>query len=199
MGANTYLTERERHILENAKVGIAGAGGLGSNVAMLLVRAGMKKLVIADFDVVNESNLNRQFFFRRQLGEKKIAALAENLRMIEPDLDLSLHDVRLTPENTDFVFAGCNVVVEAFDSAEAKAMLLHSLLPTGKPIVSATGLAGWGRSNDIRVRKVGRNLILVGDQMRDVRDGFAPVGVRVGIAAAMQANSVVSLLLGEDP
>ena len=199
MGANTYLTERERHILENAKVGIAGAGGLGSNVAMLLVRAGMKKLVIADFDVVNESNLNRQFFFRRQLGEKKIAALAENLRMIEPDLDLSLHDVRLTPENTDFVFAGCNVVVEAFDSAEAKAMLLHSLLPTGKPIVSATGLAGWGRSNDIRVRKVGRNLILVGDQTRDVRDGFAPVGVRVGIAAAMQANSVVSLLLGEDP
>ena len=194
MGANT-----ERHILENAKVGIAGAGGLGSNVAMLLVRAGMKKLVVADFDVVNESNLNRQFFFRRQLGEKKIAALAENLRMIEPDLDLSLHDVRLTPENTDFVFAGCNVVVEAFDSAEAKAMLLHSLLPTGKPIVSATGLAGWGRSNDIRVRKVGRNLILVGDQMRDVRDGFAPVGVRVGIAAAMQANSVVSLLLGEDP
>ena len=199
MGANTYLTERERHILENAKVGIAGAGGLGSNVAMLLVRAGMKKLVVADFDVVNESNLNRQFFFRRQLGEKKIAALAENLRMIEPNLDLSLHDVRLTPENTDFVFAGCNVVVEAFDSAEAKAMLLHSLLPTGKPIVSATGLAGWGRSNDIRVRKVGRNLILVGDQMRDVRDGFAPVGVRVGIAAAMQANSVVSLLLGEDP
>ena len=199
MGANTYLTERERHILENPKVGIAGAGGLGSNVAMLLVRAGMKKLVIADFDIVNESNLNRQFFFRRQLGEKKIAALAENLRMIESDLDLSLHDVRLTPENADFVFAGCNVVVEAFDSAEAKAMLLHSLLPTGKPIVSATGLAGWGRSNDIRVRKVGRNLILVGDQMRDVRDGFAPVGVRVGIAAAMQANSVVSLLLGEDP
>ena len=199
MGANTYLTERERHILENAKVGIAGAGGLGSNVAMLLVRAGMKKLVIADFDIVNESNLNRQFFFRRQLGEKKIAALAENLRMIESDLDLSLHDVRLTPENADFVFAGCNVVVEAFDSAEAKAMLLHSLLPTGKPIVSATGLAGWGRSNDIRVRKVGRNLILVGDQTRDVRDGFASVGVRVGIAAAMQANSVVSLLLGEDP
>ena len=79
MGANTYLTERERGILENAKVGIAGAGGLGSNVAMLLVRAGMKKLVIADFDIVNESNLNRQFFFRHQLGEKKIDALAARL------------------------------------------------------------------------------------------------------------------------
>ena len=110
MGANTYLTERERRILENAKVGIAGAGGLGSNVAMLLVRAGMKKLVIADFDTVNESNLNRQFFFRRQLGEKKIDALAANLREIEPDLALELHDVRLTPDNADLVFAGCQIV-----------------------------------------------------------------------------------------
>ena len=198
MGANTYLTERERRILESAKVGIAGAGGLGSNVAMLLVRAGMKKLVIADFDTVNESNLNRQFFFRYQLGEKKIGALAANLHLIEPNLTLELHDVRLTSDNADFVFSGCQIVVEAFDSAEAKAMLLQSLLPLGKPIVSAMGLAGWGRSNDICTRSVGRNLILVGDQTRDVRDGFAPVGVRVAIAAAMQANSVVSLLLGEE-
>ena len=197
MGANTYLTERERSILENAKIGIAGAGGLGSNVAMLLVRAGMKKLVIADFDTVNESNLNRQFFFRHQLGEKKVDALADNLHLIEPSLTLELHDVRLTSENASHIFTDCQVIVEAFDSADAKSMLLQALLPTGKPIVSAIGLAGWGRSNDIRTRRVGRNLILVGDQTRDVRDGFAPVGVRVGIAAAMQANSVVSLLLGE--
>ncbi len=199
MSANTYLTERERITLENAKVGIAGAGGLGSNVAMLLVRAGMKKLVIADFDTVNESNLNRQFFFRHQLGEKKIDALAANLHLIEPSLTLELHDTRLSPENADWVFSGCQIIVEALDSAEGKAMLLRALLPTDKPIVSAIGLAGWGRSNDIRMRKVGRNLILVGDQTRDVRDGFAPVGVRVTIAAAMQANSVVSLLLGEEP
>ena len=198
MSANTYLTERERHILENAKVGIAGAGGLGSNVAMLLVRAGMKKLVIADFDTVNESNLNRQFFFRHQLGKKKIDALAANLHLIEPELALELHDVRLTRDNADFVFAGCQIIVEAFDSAEAKKMLLHSLLPTGKPIVSAIGLAGWGRSNDIRTRRVGRNLILVGDQTRDVRDGFAPVGVRVTIAAAHEANTVCAFLLGEE-
>lgn len=198
MSANTYLTERERRILESAKAGIAGAGGLGSNVAMLLVRAGMKKLVIADFDAVNESNLNRQFFFRHQLGKKKVDALAENLRLIEPDLDLSLHDVRLAPGNIDHIFAGCQIIVEAFDSADAKSMLLQSLLPLGKPIVSAMGLAGWGRSNDIRTRRVGCNLIIVGDHTRDVRAGFAPVGVRVSIAAAMQANSVVSLLLGEE-
>ena len=125
-------------------------------------------------------------------------ALAENLRLIEPELDLALHDTRVAPDNIDYVFSGCQIIVEAFDSAEAKSMLLHALLPLGKPIVSAIGLAGWGRSNDIRTRRVGRNLILVGDQTRDVRDGFAPVGVRVAIAAAHEANAVTSILLGEE-
>jgi sulfur carrier protein ThiS adenylyltransferase len=198
MGANSYLTERERGILESAKIGIAGAGGLGSNVAMLLVRAGLRKFVIADFDEVNESNLNRQFFFRSQIGAKKVVALADNLRLIEPDLELELHEAKLTDENVAETFAGCDVVVEAFDTAESKTMIFNALLPSGRPLVAATGLAGWGRSNEIRTRKVGRNLVLVGDQSRDVRDGFAPVGVRVGIAAAHQANAVCALLLGEE-
>jgi len=198
MGVNTYLTDRERRILESARVGIAGAGGLGSNVAMLLVRAGIRKFVIADFDEVNESNLNRQFFFRGQIGEKKVDALARNLRLVEPDLELELHDVRLTSENVAKVFAGCDVVVEAFDTAESKTMLLNELLPLGRPLVAATGLAGWGRSNEIKTHRVGRHLVLVGDQARDVRDGFAPVGVRVMIAAAHQANAVCALLLGEE-
>ncbi len=198
MGANTYLTDRERGILESARVGIAGAGGLGSNVAMLLVRAGIRKFVIADFDEVNESNLNRQFFFRGQIGEKKVDALARNLRLVEPDLELELHDARLTGENVAEVFAGCDIVVEAFDAAESKAMLFNALLPSGRPVVAAMGLAGWGRSNEIRTRRVGRNLVLVGDQVRDVRDGIAPVGVRVMIAAAHQANAVCALLLEEE-
>ena len=199
MAANTYLTEHERNVLENATVGIAGAGGLGSNCAMHLVRAGLKRLVIADFDVVGESNLNRQFFFRDQLGRKKVEALAENLRRIEPDIDLSLHDVRLTADNADWTFAGCQVIVEAFDSAEAKSMLLHAVLPLGKPIVAASGLAGWGRSGSIVQRRIGRNLFLIGDTASDIRSGLAPVSPRVGIAAAMQANAVVAILLGEEP
>lgn len=198
MGANTYLTERERGILESVIVGIAGAGGLGSNVAMLLVRAGIRKFVIADFDTVNASNLNRQFFFRSQIGEKKVDALAHNLRLIEPDLELELHDVRLTGESVAGVFAGCDIVVEAFDSADSKKMLLDALLPLGRPVVAATGLAGWGRSNEIRTCKVGRNLVLVGDQSSDVNDGLAPQGARVAIAAAHEANAVVSFLLGEE-
>ena len=198
MSVNTYLNERERRILESAVVGIAGAGGLGSNCAMHLVRAGVKKLVIADFDVVGESNLNRQFFFRDQLGRKKVDALAENLRRIEPDLSLDLRDVRLAPDNIDWTFSGCSVIVEAFDSADAKSMLLHALLPLGKPIVSASGIAGWGRSLAIGQRRIGKNLILIGDTSSDIRSGLAPVSPRVGIAAAMEANAVVSLLLGEE-
>ncbi|MBQ3747569.1 MAG: sulfur carrier protein ThiS adenylyltransferase ThiF [Kiritimatiellae bacterium] len=198
MGANTYLTERERRILENAKVGIAGAGGLGSNCAMHLVRAGVKKLVIADFDVVSESNLNRQFFFRDQLGRKKVDALAENLRRIEPGLELDISDVRLAPDNIDWTFSGCSVIVEAFDSAEAKSMLLKAVLPLGKPVVAASGLAGWGRSAAIRQRRIGKNLILIGDTESDIHNGLAPVSPRVGIAAAMEANAVVALLIGEE-
>ena len=96
MSANPYLTSDERAILEKARIGIAGAGGLGSNCAMHLVRAGVRHLVVVDFDVVNESNLNRQFFFRDQLGQKKVAALKDNLLRIAPELDLQALDVRLS-------------------------------------------------------------------------------------------------------
>ncbi|MBQ9430399.1 MAG: sulfur carrier protein ThiS adenylyltransferase ThiF [Kiritimatiellae bacterium] len=196
MSVNTYLSDEERLIFESATIGIAGAGGLGSNCAMHLVRAGLKRLVIADFDEVSESNLNRQFFFRDQIGRKKVDALAENLRRIEPDLDLALHDIRLTSENAGPAFEECQVIVEALDSAEAKSMLLGALLPMDKPIISASGLAGWGRSCEIGQRRIGRNLILIGDTTSDIRSGLAPVSPRVGIAAAMEANAVVALLLG---
>ena len=174
MSANTYLNDKERQILESATVGIAGAGGLGSNCAAHLVRAGLKRLVIADFDVVSESNLNRQFFFRDQLGRKKVDALSENLRRIEPDLDLVLHDVRLTPANAQPAFGNCQIIVEALDSA------------------------GWGRSRTIEQRRVGKNLILIGDTASDIRNGLAPVSPRVGIAAAMEANAVAALLLNKE-
>ena len=95
MAANTYLTSEERTLLESARVGIAGAGGLGSNCAMHLVRSGVKHITIVDFDVVNESNLNRQFFFRDQIGQKKVEAIKENLLRIEPDADIRAVDMRL--------------------------------------------------------------------------------------------------------
>ena len=194
MSANAYLSAGEQTRLERALVGIAGSGGLGSNVAAHLVRAGVRRFVIADFDVVSASNLNRQFFFRDQVGRRKTSALAENLRRIEPDLDLTLHDARLDASNLRPIFGMCDVVVEAFDNVASKSALLSSLRDS--PVVSASGLAGWGRSNEMKVRRVGRNLVLVGDCASDIRSGLAPQSARVGIAAAMQANAVLALLLG---
>ncbi len=199
MAANPYLTPEERAALESARVGIAGAGGLGSNCAMHLVRAGVKHLTVVDFDVVNESNLNRQFFFRDQLGQKKVDALKENLLRIEPDADIRAVDMKLDASSTRSVFADCAIVVEAFDVVDAKAMILAALVGSGKKLVTASGLAGWGRSNAIRLRKMGADLIAVGDGETSVGKGVAPVSPRVGIAAAMEANSVVAILLGAEP
>ena len=194
MSVNTYLATEEQVRLERAVVGIAGAGGLGSNVAAHLVRAGVRRLVLADFDVVSPSNLNRQFFFRDQIGRRKVDALAENLRRIDPDLELTLHDVRLDAANLPSLFGACDVVVEAFDNVESKSALLSAL--RDRPVVSASGLAGWGRSNAMKVRRLGKDLVLVGDCASDIRAGLAPQSARVGIAAAMQANAVLALLLG---
>ncbi|MBR0193477.1 MAG: sulfur carrier protein ThiS adenylyltransferase ThiF, partial [Thermoguttaceae bacterium] len=157
------MNDAQRAILERAKIGVAGLGGLGSNVLSHLVRAGIRRFVSADFDVVSASNLNRQFFFADQVGQKKTVALAENLCRIDPELELDFRDLRLTEENTQDLFADCDVVVEAFDKADAKTMLIGALADSGIPVVAASGLAGFGKSNDIRVRKAGKNLYLVGD------------------------------------
>lgn len=196
MGVNPYLSENERAILESARVGVAGLGGLGSNVLCHLARAGVRRFVAADFDVVAASNLNRQFYFADQIGMKKAEALAANLRRIDPGLELDFRDLRLTAENLPGFFAGCDVVVEAFDQAEAKTMLIAAMAKTGVPVVAASGLAGFGESNAIRLRQVSDKLYLVGDLARGVGAGLAPASPRVGIAAAMEANAVVAILLG---
>ena len=197
MAANTYLTPEERAALESVRVGIAGAGGLGSNCAMHLVRSGVKHITIADFDVVNESNRNRQFFFRDQIGQKKVEAIKANLLRIEPDADIRAVDIRLDASSAREVFADCGIVVEAFDAVDAKVMLVSAFASSGKKLVTASGLAGWGRSNAMRVRKMG-SIVAIGDGETSVGDGAAPVSPRVGIAAAMEANAVVAMLLGKE-
>lgn len=199
MAANTYLAPEERAALESVRVGIAGAGGLGSNCAMHLVRSGVKHITIVDFDVVNESNLNRQFFFRDQIGQKKVEAIKANLLRIEPDADIRIVDIRLDASSAREIFADCGIVVEAFDAVDAKVMLVSAFASSGKKLVTASGLAGWGRSNAIRLRKMGSSVVAIGDGETSVGDGAAPVSPRVGIAAAMEANAVVSLLLGCEP
>ena len=197
MPANPLPTPPERAVLARARVGIAGAGGLGSNCAMHLVRAGVRHLVVADFDVGGESNLNRQFFFRDQIGMKKVEALKANLLRIDPEADVQTADVRLDAASARALFAGCDIVVEALDAVAAKAMLLGALMPAGMRLVAASGLAGWGRTNEMRLRRMGARVVVVGDGATSVEDaGMPPLSPRVGIAAAMEANAVVAWLLG---
>lgn len=195
MSANLFLKAPERKILETATVGIAGAGGIGSNCAMHLVRAGVRRFVLADFDVVSASNLNRQFFFRDQIGRKKVEALAENLQRIEPGLDMELQAVRLDPSNLARIFGSCDIVAEAFDHADEKAMLLSVLRPCKIPIVAVSGIAGFGHSAEIGIHVLDSQLIFIGDGTRGVDAEQSPASPRVGIAAAMQANTIIAKLL----
>ena len=196
MEVNPYLTAAQRTILEKAKIGVAGLGGLGSNVLAHLVRSGIRRFVAADFDTVSASNLNRQFYFADQIGRKKTEALAENLHRISRGLILDFHDLRLTGDNTRDFFSGCDIVVEAFDNADAKTMLIGALANSGIPVVAASGLAGFGKSNDIQIRKAGADLYLVGDLVSGISAKLSPFSPRVGIAAAMEANTVIAILLG---
>lgn len=186
--------------LKRASVGIAGVGGLGSAVAVALARIGVGRLVIADFDVVEPSNLNRQQYFIDQIGSYKVDALTENLRRINPYVTVETHCVLLGPNNIPDIFSGCSLVVEAFDRADMKAMLVNTVLEAMPQvtIIAASGLAGYGSNNSIATRKVTKRLYLVGDSVSEAAPGNGLMAPRVGIAASHQANQVVRILLGEE-
>ncbi len=182
--------------IKEATVGIAGLGGLGSAVAVALARLGVGRLILADFDIVEPSNLNRQQYFIDQLGLTKAEALEANLKRINPYVEYEAHCVRLTPENIPTLFAEADVLVEAFDRADQKSMLLQSFKE--KPIVAASGLAGFGSGETMGVRKMGERIHIVGDLETGAAPGCGLMAPRVGIAAHMQANVVLRLLLGEN-
>ena len=186
--------------LKEAVVGIAGAGGLGSAIAVALARVGVGRLIIADFDVVEPSNLNRQQYFIDQIGQLKTEALAANLARINPYISVESHPVLLTADNTPAIFAPCGVVVEAFDRADQKALLVETVLERlpAATVVAASGLAGYGPNNSITTRKISSRLYLVGDGTSEARPGSGLMAPRVGIAASHQANQVVRCILGED-
>ena len=183
-------------ILRRAVVGIAGCGGIGSNAAVSLVRAGVGGLVLVDHDRVEASNLNRQHFFGEDVGRPKVEALADRLRSIAPDVRLSLHDTELVPAAVPKLFADADLLVEAFDRAEAKRWLIEAWCTAfpGRHIVVGSGLAGLGATGALRVRSAGR-IHVCGDEESDMSLGLcAP---RVAIVANMQANVAVEILVGE--
>jgi len=188
--------EEIKKILQHKIVGIAGAGGLGSNCAVALARVGTGTLIIADFDVVSESNLNRQYFFYDQIGKPKADALKENIQRINPSVKVIPHNICLTKENIPALFRDCDVIVEAFDLAGQKEMLIETVLTEfpDKPLVVGLGMAGWGNNDVIHCRKVD-NMFICGDEVSEITPDLPPIAPRVGIVANMQANVVLDLLL----
>ena len=183
--------------LSKFRVGIAGAGGLGSNCAVALARSGVGTLVIADFDVIEESNLNRQYFFTNQIGLMKTFALKENISLINPEVAVIIHQKKLDRSNITEIFSGCDIIVEAFDIAAMKEMLIETVqvkMP-GIPVVVGSGMAGWGKTNDLVSRKIDDTLYVCGDECSEASDNMPPIAPRVGIVANMQANVVLELLM----
>ena len=185
-----------KSILSQKTVGIAGAGGLGSNCAVSLIRSGVGKLIVADYDRVSPENLNRQFYFRKQAGMKKVDALRENLHKICPGCMLQMHDTWVTRKNIDLLFSVCDVVVEAFDDAEQKSMLIDHMLTNlpNIPLVAASGMAGYGRTALLKIIQSG-NLYVCGDEESEISEENPPLAPRVSIVANMQADIVLQLLL----
>jgi len=184
--------------LKGTCVGIAGCGGLGSNCAMALARAGIGHLVIADFDTVTKDNLNRQYYFLDQVGQKKVEALRENIQRINPDIVVEAHDLRLGPEEVVQVFKNCQVIIEAFDRADMKLMIIETVTERfpDKFIIVGSGLAGYGGNNALRTRRLG-NLFICGDEASEVSEELPPLAPRVGVVACLEANQALEIVMDD--
>lgn len=198
-----YQTLNDRHgivnqeKLNNAKVAIAGLGGLGSNIAVALARIGVGHLHLIDFDKVDISNLNRQHYFISHLNKYKTQALAEQLQMINPYLNIVTDCIKVTEDNIFALFKDEDIICEAFDFPENKAMLVNKVLELfpEKYIISGSGMAGFGHSNEIHTRKVMGKFYICGDEKTALSNENSLMAPRVAICAGHQANLITQLIL----
>ena len=185
--------------LKEKKVCILGLGGLGSNVAILLARAGIGHLKLVDFDVVEASNLNRQQYRISHIGMKKTEAIKTIIKEINPFVEIDTLDIKVDRENILSVVEDIEIVVEAFDRAETKAMAIEELLTNkNKIVISASGMAGLGSANEIITRKIKENFYLIGDNYSDYEEYLGIISTRVMLCAAHQANIILRIILGEE-
>ena len=197
---NNALEERHGKGLHtafsSATVAVCGLGGLGSNIAIALARAGIGKLILIDFDRVDITNRHRQQYKASQIGMYKTYALTDNLREINPYIELEAHTERIAEENAVTLLQGVDIICEAFDNAEAKAMLTDIVLSElpDKYLVAASGMAGMGVTNSIRTRRITSRFYLCGDETSDVSDDIGLVAPRVALCAAHQAHTVLRIL-----
>lgn len=188
--------EEIKLILKSKTVGIAGCGGIGSNVAVALARVGVGNLILADFDKIEESNLNRQYFFYHQIGKPKAFTLKENINNINPNVEVAAYFAKLDANNIMEYYKNCDIIVEAFDRAEMKSVIIKTVLYNfpEKYLVCGNGMGGWGNSEEIKPNYFGK-LIICGDMHESVSEKNPPLAPRVGIVANMMANEVLNILL----
>ncbi len=188
--------EKIQNNFESATVAICGLGGLGSNIAFALARAGIGKLILIDFDSVDITNLHRQQYKASQIGMNKTQALKENLFEIAPYVVIETHSVRITEINAEELLEEADIICEAFDDAECKAMLVNLVLERmpEKYLVAASGMAGFGSANTIQTRRISKRFYLCGDGTSDVQSEGSLVASRVMLCAAHQAHTVLRIL-----
>lgn len=191
------LTQAQQDALRNARVAIVGLGGLGSNIAVALTRLGIRQLYLYDFDRVEISNLNRQYYFLDDIGQYKADALVKHLRQINPYADLRAQVVKVTAENIPALLGNCDIICEALDDASGKAMLVSTVLSTwsDKKLVAASGIAGFGKAEEIISKKINNSFYLCGDGSSDFHD-LPLCGARVALCANQQALLVARIILG---
>ena len=185
--------------ISSTTVAVCGLGGLGSNIAFALARTGIGKLILIDFDKVDITNLHRQQYKANQIGMSKTDALHDNLKEITPYLETRIHTIRLDENNAKDLLSDADIICEAFDNAECKAMLTNLVLEVmpEKYIVAASGMAGLDSANLIKTRKVSKRFYLCGDEVSDVKDGIGLVSTRVMLCAAHQAHTVLRIIANE--
>lgn len=184
--------------LSSATVAICGLGGLGSNIAVMLARAGVGKLILTDFDTVDITNLNRQQYKASQTGKYKTEALSEVLYEIAPYITLETHTVRIDERNAYAILQNADIICEAFDNAQSKAMLANTVLEAfpQKYFIAASGMAGLASANSITTRKISKKFYICGDGVSDV-DSMGIFSSRVTVCAAHQAHAVLRIIAGE--
>ena len=192
--------EHLQNIFSQSTVAICGLGGLGSNIAIALARAGIGKLILIDFDRVDISNLHRQQYKASQIGMYKTDALRKNLQEISPYLAITTYREKIREDNIEKLLAPAQIICEAFDSPTEKSMLVDKIfekLPE-KYVVAASGMAGLGSPNTIKTRRITSHFYLSGDETSDVSEGIGLISSRVMLCAAHQAHTVLRLLAKEE-
>ncbi|MCA9406198.1 MAG: sulfur carrier protein ThiS adenylyltransferase ThiF [Candidatus Omnitrophica bacterium] len=193
-GLLTYLTKEQLATIQSKRIGIGGAGGLGSNCAMILVRTGFKHIELLDMDVIDASNLNRQQYFLEEIGKPKVEITRRRLLDINPDLNITVHQVQWTTDNANQFFQNADFIVEAFDKADFKHQFVDYYQDKFPYIISGIGMAGLTQKQPLKLRRLG-NVIIAGDTQTDSAQGHPPMAPRVTMCAAMMAEAVLDITL----